>query len=372
MHPRTLFVLLATVATLPFGAAGAQREAPGTVHHWYRGNTHTHTKNSDGDGNPMRVVEWYRDHGYQFIFITDHEYATPVAGLNSVMGAPGRFLVLPGQELTQWSYGTSYDTTMGPERRVRAAPHVNALGTTKVIYPVGEVRCIGEGCGRVAAANVPFSELYRQNLTAIRNAGGIAQVNHPNGLWSDQPKDLYGIPDSTLLEVWNATPGAHNLGGADDEGHVSLSTEAIWDTLLSRGKVVWGVGSDDTHDYFRTETAPDDADAAPPGRAWIMVRADTLTPEAIYTALHRGHFYASTGVTLREITASDTMLAITIRPLEDERYHTQFIGMGGRVLADVPGMTPRYRITANDRYVRAVVIDSNNRKAWVQPTFIRR
>lgn len=305
----------------------------------------------------MRLAEWYREHGYQFVVITDHEYITNVDGLNSVLGAPGRFLVMQGQEVTQWSADPEHSTE-----------HVNAIGISHVIYPMGDTRCVGEGCGRMVARGVPLAETYRQNIAAILAAGGIAQVNHPNGNWSVQPSDLYGIPDSTLMEVWNATLGAHNLGGADDSGHVSISTEALWDTLLTRGKVVWGVGSDDTHDYFKTEGF----DVAPPGKAWVMVRADTLTPQAIMRALHQGHFYFTNGVTLRDIMVTDTSMTILIKRTGDERYHTRFIGSGGRVLADVPGLHPTYRFKPADGYVRADVIDSNNVTAWTQPVFLRR
>jgi len=71
--------------------------------HRYRGNTHTHTINSDGDTAPDAVVRWYREHGYQFLIITDHEFVTGVGPLNALFGAEGRFLVLPGQEITHWS-----------------------------------------------------------------------------------------------------------------------------------------------------------------------------------------------------------------------------------------------------------------------------
>jgi hypothetical protein len=334
----------------------AQRYRPGEVRR-YRGNTHTHTINSDGDGSPARVAQWYREHGYQFLVITDHEYLTNVDGLNAVEGAPGRFLVLRGQEVTQWSADRAHSTA-----------HVNAIGNTRVVYPMGDVRCIGEGCGRMAARDVPLAETYRTNIANIVAAGGIAQVNHPNGNWSVQPADLYGIPDSTLLEVWNASTGAHNLGGADDSGHVSISTEALWDTLLTRGRVVWGVASDDSHEYFGSKGF----DIAPPGKGWIMVQADTLTPETIMHALHQGRFYASTGVTLRTIAVTDASVALTIKREVDERYRTQFIGQGGRVLAEVSGLTPVYRIKPDDGYVRVVVTDSNNRRAWTQPHFIRK
>ena len=51
---------------------------------WYKGNTHTHTLNSDGDSTPDDVVRWYREHGYQFLVLTDHNVLTSVDGLNAV------------------------------------------------------------------------------------------------------------------------------------------------------------------------------------------------------------------------------------------------------------------------------------------------
>lgn len=37
---------------------------------WYRGNIHTHTAESDGDAEPEKVVEWYNNHGYDFLVLS--------------------------------------------------------------------------------------------------------------------------------------------------------------------------------------------------------------------------------------------------------------------------------------------------------------
>ena len=67
---------------------------------WYKGNTHTHTLNSDGDSTPDEVVRWYREHGYHFLVLTDHNYLTGVDGLNALHGAADKFLVMKGEEVT--------------------------------------------------------------------------------------------------------------------------------------------------------------------------------------------------------------------------------------------------------------------------------
>ena len=326
--------------------------------YWYKGNTHTHTVNSDGDTAPDAVARWYKEHDYQFLFITDHEYLTDPAPLNAILGANERFLLLPGQEITQW----------GKDPK-RSAAHVNGLFVSKVIFPVGERTCMGTGCGAKSDASVPLGDTFKTNIAAIRAQGGIAQVNHPNYRWSVKPADLDDVPDGTLLEIWNGIGEINNLGGDDGAGDVRPSAEGYWDYLLSRGKIIWGVGSDDAHS-FKGEDATD-PDGAAPGQAWITVHAAELTPAAIKAALAKGNFYASTGVTLSDVTATDQSLSISIgeAKLGAKRYTTRFIGEGGKVLAEVAGAKPRYKFTGRESYVRASIMDSNGKRAWTQPVF---
>src|SRR5689334_15655231 len=107
------------LASLLVGAAHLTAQQP-SAPRWYRGNTHAHTLNSDGDSNPDDVVRWYREHGYQFTFITDHEFITDVAPLNALFGREGRFLVISAQEVTQRVADTGH-----PDGFRQA--HVNAL-----------------------------------------------------------------------------------------------------------------------------------------------------------------------------------------------------------------------------------------------------
>ena len=326
--------------------AGAQR--------WFRGNTHAHSLNSDGDVPVDAVVRWYREHGYHFTFITEHEYFTDVAPLNALFAGANRFLVIAGQEVTQRIADSAH--TGG----VRQA-HVNALGTNRLVPTIGE---------KNIAKGMTIAQTYARNGAAIRAAGGLLQVNHPNFIWSVPLADMMDLPDSTLFEVWNGHPIVYNQGGTDSTGQEMLSTEARWDSVLSRGKLLFGVGDDDSHSY-----KPEDAenpDMARPGRAWIWVRADTLSAEAILRALHRGDFYASTGVTLKELKVDPTQYALEITPAGDRRYLTEFIGQGGKVLARSTTLRSAYRIVGGEGYVRARITDSSGRMAWTQPVRMQR
>jgi len=80
-------------------------QSPPLSLHWYKGNTHTHTLNSDGDSTPDDVVRWYREHGYQFLVLTDHNYQTRVDELNALHGADEKFLVVKGEEVTSTAGG---------------------------------------------------------------------------------------------------------------------------------------------------------------------------------------------------------------------------------------------------------------------------
>ena len=327
---------------------------------WFKGNTHTHTINSDGNATPDVVTRWYRENGYQFVVITDHEYLTDVAPLNALFGREGQFLVMAGQEVSQ-HLGKSRDPR---DPTNRPSCHVNAINSRRVVVPIGGTA--GKMLG-FAPPETTMAETYARNLAEIRAAGGLAQVNHPNWKWSVHLDDLLGLPDDTLFEIWNGHPAINNLGGTDDDGNIAPSSEALWDSLLSKGKHLRGVAADDSHYFYHL----DEIKGPKPGQAWVVVRADALTAENITAALAKGEFYSSTGVVLDDVTASGTGVALRIKgEASGARYRTQFIGSGGRVLAEVAGLHPHYEFKGEEGYVRAHVTDSNGLQAWTQPVFV--
>lgn len=350
MHPSQPFAAVSLLAML--SVAMQSGDAQQTTQRWYRGNTHAHTLNSDGDSSPEAVARWYRDHGYDFTFITDHEFITDVAPLNAALGNDGKFLVLSGQEITQRVADAAH-----PDGWRQA--HVNALGIAGVIRPFGE---------RNIARDMTIAATYARHVAAIRAAGGVPQVNHPNYRWSVRLTDMLDLPDSTLLEIWNAHVLVNNLGGADSAGHRALATEELWDSLLTRGQLLFGVADDDSHS-FRPEDA-ENPEATRPGRAWVMVRAPGLTRDAIVRALSRGDFYASTGVILRAYDVNPREISLTIESSNDRRFLIEFVGRGGRVLSTDTGTTARYRVTGSEGYVRVRITDSSGRRAWTQPVMV--
>lgn len=299
---------------------------------WYKGNTHTHTLNSDGDSTPADVAKWYRENRYNFLFITDHEHVTNVAGVNELHGKAGTFIVIGGQEVTD-----SYD---------RKPYHMNALGTSTVVMP-----------NRLPGA----VETLQKNIDDVVKAGGIAQINHPNYGWALTADHLIKLQNYTLLEIHNGHPLVNNLGGGG-----SPSAEAIWDSILSSGKLVFGVADDDSHFFKRIG----DPTAPTPGQGWIYVRSAELTPAAIMNSIRKGDFYASTGVELSDYQATSKQIVITIKEERSSKYRIQFIGRGGRILSESFASPATYTIKGDEGYVRAKIYESNGKMAWTQPVMV--
>jgi hypothetical protein len=327
--------LLGAVASLLLVVTGPSfGQAPPAEPRWFKGNTHTHTVNSDGDSTPDEVVRWYREQGYHFLVLTDHNFATPVDGLNSVFAAEDRFVVVAGEEIT--------------DRAGDKPIHVNALGLARTIRPAG-----GAAAGEVLGTDVE----------AARTGAALPQINHPNFGWAVGPADVRTLKGVCLLEIFNGHPQVNNLGGGG-----APSAEALWDEMLSAGQTVHAVATDDLHALKR----PGVRQAAGPGRGWVVVRARRLTASDILAALERGEFYASTGVELADVETTPQGLAVTVREQGTTRFRTEFIGYRGRVLLTVDGASARYTFVGNEGYVRARVLDSNGLAAWTQPVRVGR
>lgn len=418
---RLVVVLLATMLGGCYSAGGAAHGAAAATGHWWKGNLHTHSLWSDGDDYPESVLDWYRERGYHFVALTDHNIIPAEERWLNLVRNPGarqgfaryrrrfgdgwveqrqrgdtafvrlrtlkeyrsrleesgRFLVLPAEEITQYVGGKGV--------------HVNAINLAE----------------RIPEHRGSKREILQGNIDAVREqrerAGRpmIAHANHPNFIYSLTAEDLIATRGLRFFEVYNAHPLVNNEGGALHPG-----TERIWDIVLAErlsrgGEVLYGVATDDAHDYHRWGT-----EHRNPGRGWVRVRAPALTPDALIAALEAGNFYASTGVELEDIRREGDRVSLRIRGEPGVAYRTQFIGTRrgydrrseprqdtagsavtrrysdeiGVVLAEVGGTSPSYRLAGDEIYVRAKVISSKAKEnpptagevevAWTQPWVI--
>jgi hypothetical protein len=304
---------------------------------WFKGNIHTHTHHSDGDSDPDVVVRWYRRNAYDFLVITDHNHLT----LLDHQAKSRRFhrpLMIPGEEV---SVNMSSSTGI-------AAIHVSGIGIKGFVEPVD--------AGDVVST-------LQANIDTVRNAGGIASINHPNYTWAFDHRHIVQVSGAALLEIFNGNTPTNTYGGT---GHPSF--EEIWDLVLSAGRSIFGAAVDDSH-HFKGDFKPSKAN---PGRGWVVVRAPSLEPDAIIEGLETGNFYSSTGITLEELEADSHSLYLKVQQEWHFKYTTDFIGRGGKLLCQAYGTEPSYKIHGNEGYVRARVKASDGTNAWTQPIFAER
>ncbi len=299
---------------------------------WYKGNTHTHTLESDGDSSPEYVARWYKEHGYDFLVLSDHNVLTDPATLAHLVDST--FILIPGEEVT-----SSFE---------RKPVHVNGLNISRVVEPQ-----VGPSIVATIQANVD----------AVREAEGVPHINHPNYRWAFGAAEIAQVENDRLLEIYNGHPLVHNEGGGGRPG-----LEEIWDQLLTMGKRIYGIAVDDAH-HFQGEFS---AERVNPGRGWVSVKAATLSPDAILESMERGLFYASTGVQLEDVIIAPDRIEVRIKGKGDFKYTTTFLGDGGRELMRAGGRQVVYELDGRVTYVRARVDDSSGARAWIQPVFVKK
>ena len=338
---------------------------------WYKGNTHSHSWNTDADIPPDEVARWYREQKYNFLVFTDHDTVTDVAPLNALF-APSRlvgsvpglpytpFRVLPGEEVTDHYSPREVkgEPALDGERDLTLKQiHVTAMNLREPIAPQG--------------GSSPLEALQR-DVDAVRAAGGIPIVNHPNFTWAITADDLRRVRNVNLFELYNGHLQTNYLGGGGQPG-----VEEMWDHVLASGRLLYAVASDDAH-QFKLLSNP--GTMSLPGRGWVMVRATELSAAAIFAALDHGDFYASTGVEVADYQVTERSMSVTVVSFSRSKYRIQFIGKGGQVLKEVlpetsfRGSVPpaTYEFKGDEGYVRARIIESNGKMAWMQPVLVPR
>ena len=309
-----------------------------------KGNTHVHTNGSGDSDTPVALaVKWYEERGYDFIIVTDHNRVT-------VHPHTQKMLVFPGVEMTKNEIA-SEDSGKSEYFCV----HMNGYFLTRAKQGFISDPPVKQHT-RLA--------MYASEFVAIKELGGFACLNHPNFLYTGDAQILTRLAAQGLrfFEVYNSADKSKNDGEPGKP-----STEQLWDTVLSTGKILYGIAADDTHHYY---DAPKVLNPRIGNLAWIMVRAGEKKEASIKAAILSGDFYGSTGVTLKKLEISDKAMDIEVVGLPGRNYTIRFIGRDGKLLAEAATASSHYEFKGNEMYVRAVVVDSEKKKAWIQPTFL--
>ena len=313
-----------------------------------KGQTHVHTSRSyDAKTPPDQVLSFYAARGYDFVSITDHNRVT-------VVEPPGELLLIPGVELTQNSASCE----------PRPAPGYRCLFHTSALF-VDPSRDEARG----ERFSIPYRPVrraaYTSQLEIAAELGGVGVVNHPLFHFALDAKALAELSrEVRLVELFNASLDRQHPGGRE---RAEARAERLWDDVLSQGVLIHALATDDAHHFGDAEERRRQGKFAyEADQAWIMVRAEKNLA-AIQTALVGGDFYSTTGPLLESLERSPSGVKLRIAAEPSRRYNTRFIGSGGRVLAESDAGEASYVVRGGEGYVRAVVEDDRQRKAWVQP-----
>ena len=335
---------------------------------WYKGNTHTHTVLcGHADTHPDTVALWYLERDYNFLILSEHNQFINPDSVNLPENRREDFILIPGEEVSD--HQDIHTTAM----------NINRIVPTQRPEPLSSI------------TDNPFSNvkiyLMQKHTDSIRSAGGIPILNHPNWQSGASASEIEQVDRLHMIELYNGHPDVNTWG---NEKHASM--EQKWDSLLTAGRKVYGVSSDDAH-FFQDWGV----DVSNPGRGWVMVQSDALTPDAITNAMAAGAFYASNGVILSQANSSrdkyEVKVDTTATYIETESpfvvgyksaekidgFWIEFIGDKGKVLKKVDGISASFDVPTSVAYVRTKITFSRNRGssseqffAWTQPVFLKK
>ncbi|MEZ5728450.1 MAG: CehA/McbA family metallohydrolase [Burkholderiaceae bacterium] len=287
---------------------------------FYRGNLHTHSDRSDGRHPPSEVCARYRDAGYDFIALTDH--FLPVFGFpvtDTSLFREAGFTTLLGAEVH------------APSTALGETWHLLAIGLPSDFAPLGDDEDAPALARRCAAA------------------GAYLGIVHP-AWYGLTAEDADTIDCAHAVEVYNHTSALKNDRG---DGTVLL------DQLLARGRRLDAFATDDAHLHI------DDSFGA-----WVMVKAESLTPAALLEALKAGRHYSTQGPQIHAIRCDAESITVECSPASA----VIALGRGARhgfvhgdALCHAQIDVAPFRAGG---YFRIVVRDADGRRAWSNPVWL--
>ena len=246
----------AGVRALPVLPAPRARLEESFTTGWQSVQLHTHSNRVVAQlpwTSPRKVFEWYMEHGFKVVALTNLLHFTPVDGVAALLNDPGWFLVVQGEEpsfepdgpgvrsSTPWAWASLAQWT-----RARQPWH----------HDGGDLdEPVGRDPGR----------------------GGLPILAHPNLTWAATAKDIAEADpkhDPLIIELCNTEPGINWRGGGGRPG-----VEEMWDQALTRSKRrILVICADDSHHFDtddQSKSRRPDEPVSPPGRAgrWSTGRA---------------------------------------------------------------------------------------------------
>jgi predicted metal-dependent phosphoesterase TrpH len=291
---------------------------------FWRGNLHTHSTLSDGALAPDKVVEAYKDAGYDFMMLSDHfigHFNWPIADTRKLRS--NNFTTIIGSELH------------APQTSAGELWHIVAAG-----LPLDFAPCAPEESG---------AELARR----AAGAGAFIGIAHP--AWSQLTiGDGRAIDVAHAVEIYN-----HGCAVESDRGEGFY----LLDQLLNEGKRLTAFATDDAHFHHDDHFG-----------GWVQVKAEANDPDALLDALKKGHYYSSQGPLIHEISLQGPELTVASSPVNTIVVvcgHSRTVQRIGKSITsatlDLRKLEKGWLLTKQSPWFRVIVIDHAGKRAWTNP-----
>lgn len=239
--------------------------------HFYKANLHCHSTVSDGRLTVEELKRAYQARGYQIVAFSDHNQLVPHNEL-----ADEGFLPITAIEIDF----TCTDAVKYPKGPVQT--------------PVYHLNFFSKDKDRTSF--IPFDRVYDfRNIQGIidrANADGfLAQYNHPRWSYQTAP-DFEHFTGLFAFEVYNH--------GCEVEMHNGWGEYEYHHFMRCGGRAA-AVATDDNHMACGDFSSPH-CDCF---GGFTVIRAASLTYEAVLGAMERKECYASTGAEIRALSVSD-------------------------------------------------------------------
>lgn len=292
---------------------------------WWRGNLHTHSTRSDGTRSPEFVCAYYRALGYHFLSITDH------------------FMEQYGYPLTDTApYRTDDFTTL-----IGAELHAGRIDSNGEIWHI-----LANGLPLDFAPPLP-DETGPQIAARARAAGAFVTCAHP--AW-------YALSEADVLSLGEAVHAIETINGISIDHSDSIDSWYMLDALLTQGHRYNALTTDDAHFHAKNRDLL---------LGWTWVKAETLTPDAILSALKAGAYYSSTGPQLIDVQIDRAAGTAFIRcsPAQSlfvigRGSHSVYLHGNGLIEAELP-----LKRLGKSPYCRVMIRDAHGGRAWTNPIY---
>jgi len=317
------------------------------IGHWYKGNLHSHTTNSDGCLTPEQSVALFREHGYHFLCLSEHDKYTDYRSQFDCED----FILLPGLEASALLFAKEGDTCP-----IKVHHMHGILGTEEMQRQAQSLFVHGEVLPPPAYYGSWDGARAAQELSdALHRRGCLVTYNHP--IWSRvRESEFMDTKGVFALEIFNYNT-VNESGTGYDTTH--------WETMLREGKRIFALATDDNHNggVF------DDACGG-----FIMVQAESLTHENIIQALLSGNYYSSSGPEIYDWGVRDGVAYVECSPVNRVNFVAgDLVGDGATVLCkniDETLTRAEWKMRGHERYLRVECIDKHGKTAWSNPIWL--